>query len=335
MQKWVDDILAEQVCKKYGVTWSKRSIRLEDIDWDASKENPGRPESRLDNDRVTLYACQMLDGARFPCPAVRRGHKGFVIVSGVHRLHAAMENKIEEVEAYLLDIKDEHIADNMPLYLNEINGEPLTMEQRLIAAYREFEQHGVTKTEAAKNHGLDTKAFSKYCRVVEVDAWLSKNGFDTTKFSRTTLGDLATLDFSEELMKATATFLFKNRVKSIDDAKNIIRGVRDCRGDKAGKAFLCQQEENYKDVRAPSASQGRLLSKRERFVRQLRSFNTTIKPYDRLTQVQVSDAADKEALAVLAHEVWVKLGAWFGFEVHNGNGPVGTKTRRRTVAAGR
>lgn len=315
--RWLTDVNVEETCQKYGVKWRVQTIALDQIDWEETRENPGRPESRLNEDHVNRYGVAMLDGDAFPRIVVREGPKGYVIVGGNHRAHAARQAGFTAVEAYVVEEMDAFLTDNLPVFLNEKNGWELTIDQRLAAAQRQVEMHGSSKPEAAKLHGVNPKMFYEHLRAVEAAKTLIGQNVDPSVFPKSVLTELRSLDFSDVTFIATAKFLLKHRLQgNVGESKSIIRQVRDCRSEKAGMAFLQEREADYagQSKAQTQARAGNRLSKRDRFMRAMRTFNTVITPVDLLTQLQVRDKADIEALTPLAFQVWEKLGRWFNLK---------------------
>lgn len=83
-------------------------VGLASIDVAAGLRNQARLDAPLDKPTVERYALAMIDGAKFPAVllAPREG-KGYLPVDGNHRIAAACEAERADIDAYVLEVKDQ------------------------------------------------------------------------------------------------------------------------------------------------------------------------------------------------------------------------------------
>src|ERR1043165_2339631 len=117
------DLATEQWLDKRHVPYRSETIRLADIDLETSLKNQARLSQPLDKDRVEEMTLAMRETkALFPPIVVYQnvGTKKWVIITGNHRVHAAIDAGWSEFDAYVVTSQDKMVLDVLTRTINQI-----------------------------------------------------------------------------------------------------------------------------------------------------------------------------------------------------------------------
>lgn len=128
------------------IQWEMREIPIEDLKIEESKANNARFHEEIDDDHVERIAIAMNAGK--PLPLIICTPDGFIL-SGNHRVAAAVINDYTHVMAYVVLNGTPEVHDEIARTSNADAGKPLTEEQLLEQAAYLVIGHGKPISEAA------------------------------------------------------------------------------------------------------------------------------------------------------------------------------------------
>ena len=168
----------EQALANQGVKWEYvEKFDMAEIDYQKGLQNQARLEMPLDDDLVNAYALRMKDGDQFPPIVLWRPGKGrWIPVDGNHNLAAKRKNNWKRTDAYLLDTKDQQVADRLTwTFNNSVNGRRLTPAEAMEHALSFVRKYGLPLTEAAKEWGVNVHNLQRHVKTAEIRDILNKN----------------------------------------------------------------------------------------------------------------------------------------------------------------
>lgn len=161
----------EQALAKQGLGFEyAEQVPLDNIDASKGLRNQARLECPLDEGLVDRYAACMRDGDQFP-PLVlwRPGRGAWIPVDGNQRLAAAAKAKRKTFDAYLLETKDQMVADRISwVFNNLVNGKRLSLEESLQHAVSFVRKYGMDCKQAAKEWGVPDWKVRNEVRLLEL-----------------------------------------------------------------------------------------------------------------------------------------------------------------------
>lgn len=107
----------DRLVRHYGISPTRTTVKLSDINWGASLKNQNRPTGYIDMEHVRDIAVAMANGDIIDCPIVRQNGRGLYIIDGNHRGRAAQDVGEAEWDVWLVDCPDE-TADTMAEFAN-------------------------------------------------------------------------------------------------------------------------------------------------------------------------------------------------------------------------
>lgn len=170
VQWQASDFVLESFLRRYGIRWSRRIVRLEEIELG----QPGRLSAgsrQVDEDTVVRYAVAMAEGAEFPplCLVGNeiKGKKGkpYRIGQGRHRLEAAMRLGERKAECYIAFPETPEQEWALLVFYNQTNGVPLSHAEALEQAMETLRRFPDLAVDAvAAQLGLKTKTLRNRLR---------------------------------------------------------------------------------------------------------------------------------------------------------------------------
>lgn len=110
-------------------------VPFSDMDLKASKENPARLTTAIDEIRVTKYGIQLIDKVEFPAIVLLNlppgGQFKWIIATGVHRTWAAMEAGLKGFEAYCVTEPDDYRREVLFKQLNTLEGVGVSISEQI------------------------------------------------------------------------------------------------------------------------------------------------------------------------------------------------------------
>jgi ParB-like chromosome segregation protein Spo0J len=115
---WAKDLFAEDMLRKFGLSWDEQEIPIEKIDWEASARNGARLGVPILTEHVNSLSSAMLAGDKIPMLVLKSDGGKFVIFGGNHRGPAAREIGSKTIRAYVIKSNDELVDFALPAALN-------------------------------------------------------------------------------------------------------------------------------------------------------------------------------------------------------------------------
>lgn len=116
-------------------SWERVMVPFAEIDMKASKENPARLTRHINEEVVFEYALAMEAGVPFPAIVLLRLDPGarfkYIVATGMHRISAAQEVKIDKFDAYIVTEPDQYRRDVLVRQLNMLEGQNMTLRDKL------------------------------------------------------------------------------------------------------------------------------------------------------------------------------------------------------------
>lgn len=195
----------EALLGRHGAAWDyDPSFDLSQVD---------RPESAKEQYRlievhpevVDRYAEQMADGwGDFPPLVLRRGRgKRLVLISGMHRFHAAERAGISEAPAYLVRCSPK-VGLLIALEDNAKHGQPLGNSERGALGARLVLEHGLSQSDAAAQVGVSVSTVNRAVLVASTQRRAERLGVATDGLGFMVIEELGRIDDDEVLARAAA-----------------------------------------------------------------------------------------------------------------------------------
>lgn len=186
-------------------------VLITDFDLKASLRNQARLTGALNKDTVTEYALAMIDGVDFPAVVTHRPNGLDVLISGNHRIHAAIEAEVQAFDVYRVHTADPFILERLTRSANSIEGMRPSRKESIAQAVYLVENRKMTATAAAKELHLPVQAV--------------RNALNTAKARRripefadalpdTTLQNLGAIQI-DRVLQPTAELVAKSKMPAI------------------------------------------------------------------------------------------------------------------------
>jgi hypothetical protein len=150
----------------------RAKVPIKSIDLVGARINPARAHRRIDPDRVTAYGIAMLDGTEFPAIVVfDHGGPLLDLVTGLHRLEAAIDAKLTDFDAYVVVEPVEYRRDLLRRAINSIEGSAPTQQEQLKHAAEMLRLHPSLTSikDVAAAFKLSDFTLATFLRVTEAD----------------------------------------------------------------------------------------------------------------------------------------------------------------------
>src|SRR5215475_4784303 len=114
-----------------------KQVPFTDIDLKASYDNPSRMLTRIDDERVQAYGLAMESGVEFPAIVLlvldpAKSSFKYLIATGVHRVSAADLCGLTAFDAYVVTEPDEYRHELLIRQLNTIEGNGISIRDRIV-----------------------------------------------------------------------------------------------------------------------------------------------------------------------------------------------------------
>lgn len=212
-------------------------VAFSDIDLKASRENPSRLLSRVDEDRVESYALAMQDKVEFPAivllaldPAVSTFK--YLIATGVHRVSAAEVADITAIDAYVVAEPDQYRAELLFRRLNTIEGHGVSIRDRVMQILHLHETYPDQPLKAlAKEWNIKYSTVQSTYREQQAIRRAREFGVEFTKSNKLSQKSLLSLNtiHSNPVYQKGLQFVTWNNVppSEIEEMVKEIKGTRD------------------------------------------------------------------------------------------------------------
>ncbi len=165
------DARYESWLTRHKVSWEwLPSLSLASINIRKSLDNQARLGVPLDPDRVAQYAEEMRKGASFPPIIVYRSADKYIIITGNHRVAAAIAAKRTTIEAYYVPEaeSDVYLRDLLTRTANVIEGVTISFEERYQQAMYMVKMYNKSMNEVAAHMGVAASTLSLKMRSRDV-----------------------------------------------------------------------------------------------------------------------------------------------------------------------
>lgn len=215
----------------------RKSILFADIDRKASRENPSRLLSRVDEDRVQTYGLAMEEGVEFPAIVVLAmdtavsAHK-YLIATGVHRVEAADLAGLQQFDAYVVAEPDQYRAELLIRRLNTIEGHGVSIRDRVLQILHLYEAYPDQNLKGlAKEWNIKYSTVQSAFREQQAIARARRFGVEFTKSSKLSQKSLLQMNtvHSDPVFQKILQFVSWNNVPAseIDEIVKEIKATRD------------------------------------------------------------------------------------------------------------
>jgi len=274
---WIDNLVEEKLSRRLGLKWTVGTIKVGEIDQEASLKNMGRLDKPLDSDWVQELQNAMDEGCPFPRIFVhKKGSKSYVIDSGNHRFNAALKRGITEIEAYILNGTEQDL-EVFARCANGLNGKPSTRDERVEQAMALIQKHGFPHKQAAKLMNLKEHTLNEALRAKEVLAELLRMGIENAaRLKQGALCKLHTLMDNENVFRHAGE-LVATWALPVDDVHDLCKEIRVQRTEAQRIGVVGQWQEKCQSEHVKRIGAGIPLKTRTKFLRLLRSLTTLVK----------------------------------------------------------
>jgi len=232
--QWIEDPRAERVMGEMGLRFAVETVKLSDIDWKKSINNPGRMGQSLNDEKVTDYAIAMLEGAEFFMAVVRRTGNTLVTMGGNHRLASAREAGLKTAKVYVVEFLEDIVADILPCRLNQVEGDRLSRPELVARAVDLVRRHEMSITDASEAMSVKRGWVDNAVRIEVMRDELESKGVNTVGVTPSILKSMVGLKGNDNVMLelAKAVILTKPTTKQVQD---MVRDVKSKKTEQAQK----------------------------------------------------------------------------------------------------
>ncbi len=225
---WAQDVPAESHLRKMGVAHREVDrVHISEIDVEVSRRNNARLRDRYDESLAMEYADAMADGAAFPkLILVKKSGKSkkYLVISGNHRLGAAIQLQQLTVAAYVLDEWDDQINDLIARSANRWTGKRQTAEEAVEHARHMMSAYGMNASEVARYFGLRAKWLQGQLRALDVKSRCQKLHLNTADVPVAIFNKLHTIRMHSQPFAEAAKVVCQPGVTT-DQASRIVDAV--------------------------------------------------------------------------------------------------------------
>lgn len=225
----------------------RKDVPIEDFDIVSSLRNQARLGPAIDKDRVTEYALAMLDGIDFPAVVSYKAPNGkFVLVTGNHRLHAALESEKKTFDTYVVKTEDPMLLDRMTRSINSIEGVRPTRKEAVAQAVYLVERRHLTAKAAAQEFHLPLEVVQRAMRTAATRQRLGRLGESPETLPETSLAMLNAVR-NDNVLKPLAE-LIRQASLPIPTVQALVQEVKD-EPTEAGQLRIVQSWRGRADVK--------------------------------------------------------------------------------------
>jgi len=220
-------------------------VLFSDIDRKASRENPSRLLSRVDEERVQSYGLAMEGGVEFPAivvlaldPAVSAFK--YLIATGVHRVEAADLAGFKEFDAYVVTEPDQYRADTLIRRLNTIEGHGVSIRDRVLQILHLHETYPDQSLKAlAKEWNIKYSTVQSAAKEQAAIARARRFGVEFTKSSKLSQKSLLSMNtvHSDPVFQKFLQFVSWHSVPP-GEIEDIVKEIKQTRDDNAALAVV-------------------------------------------------------------------------------------------------
>ncbi len=316
--EWAADPAAESRVTRLGSKLVvSKGIKISEIDIHGSRANNARLDTPFNSDLALEYALSMESGDKFPYPVLRRVDNkrySYVVLSGNHRIGAAetLLPKDGTIDAYILDSKDEQVAELVCRSANRWMGDRQSKEEAIEHARVLIERYNYTATHMSKVFGLHEKTLLNALRAEGVRDVLEANLVDASGMNRAVLTTLAPIDNNHEILRRAAQACIRYGLTA-ERTRPMVQEVKQARDERESLNVIGRWEAKFQEEK-PRAAPGVVKTmKGDPRAKLMRYFGNVVeflnrggpgkKPFQSLSQLRISSPDDRKALLAIYREV--------------------------------
>ena len=305
---WTSDGIVESKLKGLSANYKiAKGVPVSQIDIEASRKNNARLSDSYNEELAMEYAIAMESGDRFPmvilCSKEKDGQ--YLIMSGNHRVGAAILAERPKVAAYIVDGNDDQVCEVLIRSANRWMGDRQSKEEAVEHAQVLINKYGMDQRQAAQLFGLRESWLNHALKAEGTREKLAKMLVDSTSIPRSVLALLAKLNHNEKIFRK-AGHLTSRYTMSTSRVGAMVREVSSQPDESSSLRVLTSWEGMLSDENPKSGLAGFKLidaSKLRRHINTLTHFITTGrkgKSFDTLRQLKITKASDRQGF----QELW-------------------------------
>lgn len=225
------DFRVESYLTTEGVSWRYQDeLPLTKIDVKKSLSNQSRLSITIDDDMVERYAAAMQEGAAFPAIVVYEDGRNYVVVTGNHRVEAALKTERPNFDAYVVRATDVMVLERITRGINGIEGLSPSKDELIAQALFMVQHYGRPVSEMAKAYKIPDHTLDRAVQEARTRDRVARMGSDPRGIPRTTLARLGAIQTDEPLRLAVEAV----KAYALPDPMvgELIRDVRAARSEK-------------------------------------------------------------------------------------------------------
>lgn len=283
---WIDDPLAEHDLTAMNIRFTRKTLRLSQIDLKESSYNGARLGDPLVRRLIDDYKVCMCNGNPFFRPVVYKGSSGWILASGNQRTNAVKElaneralPKDPEVGVYVMDTADKLLIEAFARAGNVPLGGRAEVEERKAHAIYCVKSLGMRVADAARLFAIAVTTIQGAIRAEEVRKALAKEGVDVSGVPLTTLADMAALDKQPDILLKVGQLSAQHLPKG-EKVKQVVSAIAKEKTQPARMAIVKRFEKELSADAARANGNGKASGRplkavgrprRDNFIRKLRS----------------------------------------------------------------
>lgn len=198
------DARTEQYLTQQAVDWAYvPAVPIDQFDLMQSLKNQARLTGPINKDTVQEYALSMIDGVEFPAVVSHRPHDKDILISGNHRIHAAIEAEKASFDTYRVKTADPFILERLTRSINSIEGMRPSRKEAIAQAVYLVENRRMTAKAAAHEFHIPVDAVNRALRTSNARRRLAAVGEDPANMAESHLDTMQTIK-SDKVLKPVA-----------------------------------------------------------------------------------------------------------------------------------
>lgn len=293
---WVDDLFAKKRLEDFGVEFTEKTVALGDIDWNASRTNGARLNDPLNEELKEEYKTAMARGDRFPKIVVfeTKGAKPLVIAGGNHRGHAAKDNGVDKVPAYVVKTNDKAVLDLLPRVFNRDHGKRMDRDEAIQHAMYAVDTYGFEPKKAEEAFGLSKGTVSSELRVRAVKRLLEKNNIKAAVIPKSSLKYLSGLNNDNVALHA-GRITIDGRLGS-EQVCEMVKEVRKNKTEASQIGKLAEYEKKIGVAKNPGPPTRYERNVRTKFLTWLTTGENYLEGIKHLSQLQITEESERKSV---------------------------------------
>lgn len=322
---WIDDPLAEHDLNAMGIRFTRKTLKLSQIDLKESSFNGARLGDPIVRRLIDDYKTCMRNGNPFFRPVVYKGSAGWVLASGNQRTNAvkelAEENvlpKDPEIDVYIMDTVDKMLLEAFSRAGNVPLGGRAEIDERKAHAVYCVKSLGMRVTDAGRLFAVANNTITLVLRAEESRKTLAKADIDASRVPVTALADMAALDKQPGMLEKVGSLVAQHLPKG-ERVKQVVAAITKEKTQPA-KLAVVKQFEKELTADAVRSHKGTVKSlkavgrpRRDKFISRMRSLADFLDldlaggGFTTLQELQVASEADEMEIGNLWKRIQLRM----------------------------